>query len=75
MPVALREPLAAMDEAAAGGEPAVQAPAEQQQELDERPITSRICVKNLPKYVDDRRLREHFEAKGEVTDAKIMRTR
>lgn len=39
------------------------------------PATSRICVKNLPKYVDDRRLRDHFAAKGEVTDAKIMRTR
>ena len=39
------------------------------------PPTSRICVKNLPKYVDEARLREHFAAKGEVTDAKIMRTR
>lgn len=39
------------------------------------PPTSRICVKNLPKYVDDRRLREFFAAKGEVTDAKVMRTR
>jgi multiple RNA-binding domain-containing protein 1 len=38
------------------------------------PSTSRICVKNLPKHVDERRLREHFSAKGEVTDAKIMRT-
>jgi multiple RNA-binding domain-containing protein 1 len=37
--------------------------------------TSRVCVKNLPKYVDDARLREHFAAKGEVTDAKVMRTR
>ena len=41
----------------------------------QRPPTSRICVKNLPKYIDDRRLREHFAAKGEVTDAKVMRTR
>lgn len=37
--------------------------------------TSRIIVKNLPKHVDERRLREHFSAKGEVTDAKVMRTR
>ena len=37
--------------------------------------SSRICVKNLPKYVDEGRLREHFGAKGEVTDAKVMRTR
>eukprot|EP01018_Ginkgo_biloba_P026341 Gb_17564 [translate_table: standard] len=35
---------------------------------------SRICVKNLPRYVDEDRLREHFSQKGEVTDAKIMRT-
>lgn len=37
--------------------------------------TSRIIVKNLPKHVDESRLREHFSAKGEVTDAKVMRTR
>ncbi|GAB4818001.1 hypothetical protein N2152v2_005047 [Parachlorella kessleri] len=37
--------------------------------------TSRVCVKNLPKHVDEKRLREHFSAKGEVTDAKIMRTK
>lgn len=42
---------------------------------EQHPPTSRLCVKNLPKYVDDRRLREHFAAKGEVTDAKVMRTR
>lgn len=35
---------------------------------------SRICVKNLPKYVKEDRLREFFSQKGEVTDAKIMRT-
>jgi multiple RNA-binding domain-containing protein 1 len=49
------------------GSPPQQAPAAQQ--------TSRIIVKNLPKHVDERRLREHFSAKGEVTDAKVMRTR
>jgi RNA recognition motif-containing protein len=38
-------------------------------------ISSRLCVKNLPPYVDELRLREHFAAKGEVTDAKIVRTR
>ncbi|KAG0563042.1 hypothetical protein KC19_9G192500 [Ceratodon purpureus] len=37
--------------------------------------SSRICVKNLPRYVTEERLREHFAAKGEVTDAKIIRTR
>ncbi|KAJ3693957.1 hypothetical protein LUZ60_009437 [Juncus effusus] len=35
---------------------------------------SRLCVKNLPKYVNEDRLREFFSQKGEVTDAKIMRT-
>lgn len=48
---------------------------DEQQQAEQRPPTSRLCVKNLPKYVDDRRLREHFAAKGEVTDAKVMRTR
>ncbi|XP_071920921.1 uncharacterized protein [Coffea arabica] len=36
---------------------------------------SRICVKNLPKYVGEDRLREFFSQKGEVTDAKLMRTK
>ncbi|XP_031092091.1 multiple RNA-binding domain-containing protein 1 [Ipomoea triloba] len=35
---------------------------------------SRICVKNLPKYVAEDRLREFFSQKGEVTDAKLLRT-
>ena len=35
--------------------------------------TSRIIIKNLPKHIDERRLREHFSAKGEVTDAKVKR--
>jgi hypothetical protein len=37
--------------------------------------SSRICVKNLPAHADVVRLREHFSARGEVTDAKILRTR
>jgi multiple RNA-binding domain-containing protein 1 len=52
-------------------EKAAEAPAAQPSQL----ATSRICVKNLPKHVDERRLREHFSAKGEVTDAKIMKTK
>ncbi|KAJ4846493.1 hypothetical protein Tsubulata_039981 [Turnera subulata] len=36
---------------------------------------SRICVKNLPKYVAEDRLREFFSQKGEVTDTKLMRTK
>ncbi|XP_077244389.1 nucleotide/nucleic acid binding protein [Tasmannia lanceolata] len=35
---------------------------------------SRICVKNLPRYVAEDRLRDFFSQKGEITDAKIMRT-
>lgn len=46
-----------------------------EQEPDVAIPTSRICIKNLPKQADENRLREHFSAKGEVTDAKIMRTR
>ncbi|XP_044491836.1 multiple RNA-binding domain-containing protein 1 isoform X3 [Mangifera indica] len=36
---------------------------------------SRICVKNLPKYVAEDRLREVFSRNGEITDAKLMRTK
>ncbi|CAA7406840.1 unnamed protein product [Spirodela intermedia] len=38
-------------------------------------IPSRLCVKNLPKYVGEERLRDFFSQKGEVTDAKLMRTK
>ncbi|KAF8412655.1 hypothetical protein HHK36_000623 [Tetracentron sinense] len=38
-------------------------------------LMSRICVKNLPKYAVEDRLREFFSQKGEVTDAKLMRTK
>lgn len=38
-------------------------------------ISSRLCVKNLPKYVDESRLKEFFSAKGEVTDVKVLRTK
>lgn len=37
--------------------------------------TSRLCVKNLPKYITDTKLKEHFSAKGEVTDVKVLKTR
>ncbi|GFZ08317.1 nucleotide/nucleic acid binding protein [Actinidia rufa] len=36
---------------------------------------SRICVKNLPNYISEDRLREFFSQKGEVTDAKLLRTK
>ncbi|KAG8043415.1 hypothetical protein GUJ93_ZPchr0458g22542 [Zizania palustris] len=38
-------------------------------------MSSRLCVKNLPKRADERRLREVFSRKGEVTDAKVIRTK
>ncbi|KAK8664519.1 hypothetical protein V6N13_084305 [Hibiscus sabdariffa] len=44
-------------------------------QLNSREIMSRICVKNLPKHVAEERLRDFFSQKGEVTDAKLMRTR
>ena len=38
-------------------------------------MASRICIKSLPKHVTEDRLREHFSAKGEVTDAKVIRSK
>jgi len=38
-------------------------------------LTSRLIVKNLPKYVDSERLKEHFGSHGEVTDCKVIMTR
>ena len=37
--------------------------------------SSRICVKNIPKHATDDRLRKLFSEKGEVTDAKVMRSK
>ncbi|RKP38577.1 hypothetical protein BJ085DRAFT_19348, partial [Dimargaris cristalligena] len=36
---------------------------------------TRIIVKNVPKYLTDDRFRQHFAAKEDVTDAKLMRTK
>ncbi|CAJ2657206.1 unnamed protein product [Trifolium pratense] len=36
---------------------------------------SRICVRNLPKYVVEDRLRQLFSEKGEITEVKLMRTK
>lgn len=38
-----------------------------------RGLHTRVIVKNLPKYMDEKRMREHFGAMGEVTDVKIVR--
>ncbi|KAL0078096.1 hypothetical protein F4703DRAFT_1778440 [Phycomyces blakesleeanus] len=35
---------------------------------------SRLIVKNLPKDLTEEKFREHFASKGEVTDAKLMKT-
>ncbi len=37
--------------------------------------SSRLCVKNLPPYLTDERLKKIFAANSDVTDVKIMRTR
>mmetsp|Transcript_8890 Transcript_8890/g.26983 ORF Transcript_8890/g.26983 Transcript_8890/m.26983 type:complete len:438 (-) Transcript_8890:12-1325(-) len=44
-------------------------------DANDTPSSSRLCVKNLPKYAEDKRLREHFGARGELTDVKVLRTR
>ena len=36
---------------------------------------SRVIVKNLPGKVTEKRLRELFSQRGEVTDVKLMKTR
>ncbi|KAI9141566.1 hypothetical protein BKA69DRAFT_1124694 [Paraphysoderma sedebokerense] len=36
---------------------------------------TRIIVKNLPKHITEQRFREHFAEKGEVTDARLMKTK
>ncbi|KYQ94283.1 RNA-binding region RNP-1 domain-containing protein [Tieghemostelium lacteum] len=35
---------------------------------------TRICIKNLPKHLTDKRFKEHFAKFGEVTDSKIVKT-
>ncbi|KNC78665.1 hypothetical protein SARC_08913 [Sphaeroforma arctica JP610] len=42
--------------------------------MAEAPATSRLIVKNLPKYATDKLVRDHFTQKGEVTDVKLMYT-
>ncbi|CAM9565164.1 unnamed protein product [Hapterophycus canaliculatus] len=37
--------------------------------------STRLIVKNVPKHVDEKRLRQHFAERGEVSDAKIVRTK
>lgn len=42
---------------------------------DQQAACSRLCVKNIPKYMNESRLKEHFAAKGPVTDVKVLKTR
>jgi RNA recognition motif-containing protein len=35
--------------------------------------SSRLIVKNLPKYITEKRVREHFAAQGDVTDVRLVR--
>ena len=37
-------------------------------------VSSRLCIKNLPKHYTERRFREHFSTIGEVTDCVIKNT-
>ncbi|ETW05940.1 hypothetical protein H310_03574 [Aphanomyces invadans] len=38
-------------------------------------MSTRLFVQNLPLYVDDEKLRKHFGAHGEVTDACVVKTK
>ena len=38
-------------------------------------MTSRICVKGLPKHCTDEQLRGHFSLRSELTDARVVRTK
>ncbi|KAJ3314169.1 hypothetical protein HDV04_000941 [Boothiomyces sp. JEL0838] len=38
-------------------------------------MSSRIVVKNLPKYITSERLKKHFGAKGTITDIKLVKTK
>ena len=37
-------------------------------------VSSRLCIKNLPKHYTEVRFREHFSTIGEVTDCVIKNT-
>ena len=58
-----------------GQQPEPEQHGDPQPAVTEAPPTSRLCVKNIPKYLTDQRLKDHFAAKGEVTDVKILKTR
>lgn len=41
----------------------------------EQAVSSRIYVAGLPTYVDEKRLRDVFGERGEITDAKVVKTK
>lgn len=40
---------------------------------EQHEISSRLIVFNIPKYITEKKLADHFRQKGQVTDCKIMR--
>ena len=46
-----------------------------EEEAQEPFMTSRLCVKGLPKHINDVQLRQHFAQTGEITDAKVVRAK
>lgn len=41
----------------------------------EQAASSRIYVAGLPPYLDEKRLRDVFAERGEITDARIVKTK
>ena len=58
-------------------DPGADVPAPAPEPVAAAPPVSRLCVKNLPKHCDEKRLRQHFAQSGEgdVTDVRVMRTK
>ena len=58
-------------------DPGADVPAPAPEPVASAPPVSRLCVKNLPKHCDEKRLRQHFAQSGEgdVTDVRVMRTK
>ena len=44
-------------------------------EQDQPECSSRIFIQGLPPYADEKRLREMFAERGDVTDVKVIRTK
>jgi len=46
---------------------------DRKKQIREREQTSRLIVFNVPNYITEKKLAEHFQTKGNITDCKIMR--